>query len=233
MSYLDLPNCKVNVKHQYVRLTKNHFKACPIEAKKWANNENKKLILCNYCEQPIIDYKALYENLLEKVDYYKEEIRDLYLKDSCHRYLIEDTVNKPWNLIHTINPITDPFYTEICKMVTLTFDPRKFPVLFDTKAQRLYIAESLNEFISTFNIAHLYGCYELHENGVVHSHFIIPNISEFELKFLRLKFTNNEKNEHAVHCCEKVLEDGIKYVNKKETKDIKNELNFYRSKINI
>lgn len=208
-------------------MNKLHFKACPIEAKKWANQENKKLILCNYCEQPIIDYKALYEKELENVDYYKQELRDLYLKDSCHKILIRKE-NLPWKIIELEKPIDNPFYTEICKMITLTFDPRKFPVLFDKRAQRQYVAETINEFITTFpRIDALYGCYELHENGVVHSHFIIPNISNFELKFLRLKYTDNDQNIHAVHCCEKVLSDGVNYVNKKETKDIENLKNYY------
>jgi len=209
-------------------MSKVCFKACPIEVKKWANANTKKEILCNFCEQPIVDYKALYEKELEQVDYYKEQLRDLYLKDSCHRYLIEKEINVPWKLIELELPLKDPFYTEICNMITLTFDPRKFPVLFDKRAQRQYVAESLNDFITTFpRIDVIYGCYELHENGVVHSHFIIPNISEFELKYLRLKYTNNDQNIHAVHCCEKVLQDEVNNVNKKETKDLENLKNYY------
>lgn len=192
--------------------------------------------ICAFCDEKV-DYKSLSEELQDKIDRLEYRIEQMHLKDTCYNIIYEkqEWDNKKYNhkFIKMEKPDAMPFYTEICKMITLTFDPRKFPVLFDRNAQRDYIQHVIRDYVELYNNGPIYGCYELHETGVVHSHFIIPNISNHEIDYLKKQFTNKQDNDKAVHVCEKEIAKAIKYINKPETKDKNNWQNFYYCDIEL
>lgn len=175
------------------------------------------------------DYKTLYEETLKTIDLLEFRIEQMHLKDSCYS-ILDSVLDKPKERIYLIESprlINCQFHT--CKMVTLTFDPRKFPVLINRTAQRDYIRYVLDLFIDLFGneINSIYGCYELHDSGIVHSHFMIDSLDEHQYKFLQKYFTNDKNNDKAVHRCEKYQQQAVDYINKKETKDNNNMQNYY------
>jgi len=182
--------------------------------------------VCAFCETKI-DYESLYNETLKKIDILEFRIEQMHLKDSCYNKVYEnDYKTGKLKMLEIAQPA--PFYTDrVVLMITLTFDPRKFQVLINRTAQRLYIRMIIDEYIELFNPDIIYGCFELHDSGVVHSHFLIPNFSDDDLNWFKKKFTNNPKNETAVHRCEKTLADGLRYVNKLETKDNNNIHNYF------
>lgn len=181
-----------------------------------------------------IDYKKYYELELIKNSKLEKEIKLLKQEDSCYKLLKDITCN---NIIELELPQRHPclFYLnpeEPVKMVTVTFDPKKFPNLTNRTAQRAYIRESLEELSKKiigpdYRLRNLYGCYEIHETGVVHSHFITDSITLETLNKLQMYFTDNKHNLRAIHCCDKSYREARDYINKKETKDKNCLKNYY------
>jgi len=188
--------------------------------------KQKKFSICAFCETKV-DYKTLYEESLKTIELLEFRIEQMHLKDSCYNKVYENEYqNGKLIMLETAQPA--PFYTDgLVNMITLTFDPKKFPVLINRSAQRLYIRMIIDEYIELFNPGIIYGCFELHDSGVVHSHFIILNFSIDDLNWFKKQFTNNPKNDTAVHRCGKTLADGLQYVNKLETKDNNNIHNYF------
>ena len=196
--------------------------------------KNRTYTICAMCSEKK-DYKTLYEELLERYNNQCEVMVEFMKSDTCNEFLIEKERKVAIKHLHQkynediINFIFDyganayPF----CKMVTLTFDPKKFKRLINRNAQRAYMEQVLNDLIDRDSIEELYGCYELHENGNVHVHFLTKYIDLFELQFLKKQFTDKIDNIHAVHCCDKNFYEGVAYINKPETKDKNCEYNFF------
>lgn len=150
-----------------------------------------------------VDYKALYEELLEKYECQNESIMELMRQDSCNKYIKDIEWRVRISLIE--NPVKEEVvsfllenekYDNNCKMVTLTFDPKKFNSLINRNTQRAYMEQTLNGLINMdfgceINMP-LYGCFELHETGIVHVHFICNNIYEEQLIFLRQQLTDKK-----------------------------------------
>jgi len=197
--------------------------------------KNRTYTICAMCSEKK-DYKSLYEELLIKQEYQNEMMVEFMKSDSCNDF-IEDKewktaikhLHQPYDskIVHFIfypNPPEYPF----CKMITLTFDPKKFKRLINRNAQRAYMEQTLNELINKDTIEELYGCYELHENGNVHVHFLTTQVWQYDvLDFLKYKFTDKKDNIHAVHCCDKNFYEAVAYINKPETKDKNCDYNFF------
>ena len=204
MNALDLPEVKVPVKYS----------------------------ICSMCSEKN-DYKTLYEESLKTIDLLEFRIEQMHLKDSCYNILSEQELDRR-NIkseIRLLEKSKPNYFTEVhdIVMVTITFDPRKFPVLINRTAQRDYIRYVLDRFIDLFKgeIDYIYGCYELHDSGIVHTHFLIEKFDDHMYRYLQKQFTNDKNNDKAVHRCMKHPNEGYEYINKQETKDRNNMQNFY------
>jgi len=87
--------------------------------------------------------------------------------------------------------------------MTITFDPERFDNLIFTSEdqQKDYILKSLYEFRHYINF--IYGCFEKHQNGIIHTHMIINfnDYKEFKEKYfnkLKSKFTRNLRNKYTI-----------------------------------
>ena len=185
--------------------------------------------LCDMCLKPMeFSINLLIKQKLIIADLESQLTRALE-DDSCTKLLKQKITNNITLLEKKLNKLPGFNPEESYQMVTITFDPKKFPVLRSRTAQRDYIIQSLEELIISPGriLPDFYGCFELHDSGIVHAHLMIQNIDIQELEILKKKFTNNSHNITAIHCCSKTFEDVLVYINKKETKDKNNHYNFY------
>ena len=180
------------------------------------------------CLNPDMDKKTVrsYEIEIEKL---KNEILILKNSDSCYRAL--DKLPKiPYKKIKLLEkPLEMPYpfqYDAKVQMITMTFDPHKFKSLTNRQAQRNYMQYVIDK---VFPIGPIYGCFELHDNGVVHSHFMVNQFTEKEFNLMKSYLTNYENNIHALHQCEKQEVVAFDYINKPETKDKNSIYNFFKN----
>jgi len=87
--------------------------------------------------------------------------------------------------------------------LTITFDPDRFDnlILTTEEAQKNYILHSLSEFKNKINF--IYGCFEKHKNGIIHSHLLINffdhmDFLENSYPSLKAKFTKNIRNPYTL-----------------------------------
>ena len=83
-----------------------------------------------------------------------------------------------------------------CYFMTITFDPKRFDNfhLVSSDEQKKYILYQLHKY--RHHMSFIYGCFEKHKNGVIHSHIIMNPVDEdyFRqncLKKLKSAFTRN------------------------------------------
>lgn len=187
--------------------------------------------LCAMCLESM-DYKSEFLKLQIENLKLKKEVIELKQLDSCIKQLKDLPYN---NVIEIERKMHFPLQIEestVCKFITLTFDPKKFPILSNRTAQRSYIKQSLEQLIKTdygcnYKLGDLYGCYELHDSGIVHAHFVIQHIHIEELAILKREYTNNPNNSITPHVCNKNYREAVDYINKKETKDLNNMCNWF------
>lgn len=117
--------------------------------------------------------------------------------------------------------------------VTITFDPNRFENLdvITEESQQKYILTKLYDFLSKgYNVTELYGSFELHQSGVVHSHLLIGIYDWKQLyDFLLRQFSKTRRNKHCILI--KPIDDmkkWIEYINKAESY----EKQYYRLKQN-
>lgn len=90
------------------------------------------------------------------------------------------------------------FDLKLWRFITLTFDPQKFGCSNDPESERNYM---LNIILAAARLSYLssvYGSFELHKNGTVHTHLIAKVHSQDLYYFLKKKLTDNPKNRNAV-----------------------------------
>lgn len=194
---------------------------------------------CFMCLNPDIDFKTIRQYEIEIEDL-KHQILVLKNSDSCFRALErlyklppDKQPNACIKLLEEKFYLTDlekQFKMDIndykCQMITLTFDRHKFKELRNRQAQRNYFKYVLEKWEHT---SPLYGCFELHSDGVVHTHLMTINSTQKDLDYLKSWLTNHEANIHAVHSCEKNAIDAFDYINKPKTKDENSIYNFYKN----
>lgn len=197
--------------------------------------KNRTWTVCAMCSEKK-DYKSMYEELKLRYEYQNDNMKDLLLTDSCYELLTYSgwilTIQYHDKPLHEdiVNFVFDNQYAhQQVPFITLTFDPKKFKRLINRNLQRQYIEQTLQELINKNVIRALYGCYELHENGVVHAHFIVPELfmENETLEWIKSKFTDNINNIHAVHCCTKNFYEAVEYINKPQTKDKDCDINWW------
>jgi len=210
-------------------------------AKCQGKDYNSVKIPCFMCLNPDIDLKG-YNQLMYEINDLKTQIQVLKNSDSCCKLLeklpmipkVLKPLEKPLGLLEFHKEWQINMNEDYIKMITLTFDPRKFPRLTNRQAQRNYLYYIIEQM---HPLGEIYGCFELHETGVVHTHFLVKDSCEKELDFLKSKLTIKLANyndtpvygAHAVHICQKLAREGFDYINKKETKDLNAIYNFYKN----
>lgn len=205
-----------------------------INKKRQSQKENlPPFTICSMCSEGL-NYKELLAEAQEQI-YELETIIDKLKNADSSKKLLKDISTNNVILLDLPSYLECKNLKNTVKMITITFDPKKFPVLFDKDAQRSYIIQSLEELISTdwgcnYQLGEFYGCFELHDSGVVHAHLIMTHIHIEELHILKMKFTDNRNNINAIHCCEKTYDEALAYINKKETKDKHNSYNYFKFK---
>jgi len=87
--------------------------------------------------------------------------------------------------------------------MTITFDPDRFDNLQFTseEQQKSYILYALYKHRQHINF--MYGCFEKHQNGIIHSHILINfnDYREYKEKYfkeLKARFTRNMRNKYTI-----------------------------------
>jgi len=103
----------------------------------------------------------------------------------------------PFNFFNDIKIKSDGNY-----FLTITFDPKRFDNLHltSTEEQKNYILLQLHKIRQTINF--IYGCFEKHQNDIIHTHIIINPINidalKKDLKKLKSAFTYNINNKYTI-----------------------------------
>jgi len=161
------------------------------------------------------DYTQLYFNAVETDDIHKlikdliRENKTLHIENNYYRniehFLIKNE-NESYKLTfkHEESPmaIDAKISSQGNYFLTITFDPKRFDNLHltSTEEQKDYILLQLHKMRNTTNF--LYGCFEKHQNDIIHSHLIInpTDLDAFkkDLKKLKSAFTYNINNKYTI-----------------------------------
>lgn len=138
---------------------------------------------------------------LKKSLYFKTLQNDYLLKNESY-INIECPVYYPFNREEMyLTDIELPNRDYIA--ITLTFDQQKHPqlILTPTYEQKKYIEKVISNLLYEQLISAVYGCFEKHKSGYIHSHLIVPHYGDYNnlLSTIVPYFTNRElKKQHAV-----------------------------------
>lgn len=101
--------------------------------------------------------------------------------------------------------------------ITITFDPARFGLYPYESERKQYILNSLYKIMKDELIKKCYGCFEYHQNGIVHSH-LIANIAPDDAKIvkrkLREQFTDNLHNKIVVDIGKAKFPQAKQYIEK-------------------
>lgn len=172
------------------------------------------------------------KQLTDKVDELEKLLSFYQSKDSIQKNLLKHFPFEYSKKIQNINlykelsiiDYIDP--GEHCYLITITFDPAKFPILNNRVSQRDYIKQVLE--IQTYHQPIVQGCFELHKSGVVHSHLIV--FEKLDINDLKSYFTKNLENEHCINVQQKFYKQAYEYITKDTTKDSDNNYNYFEKK---
>jgi hypothetical protein len=105
--------------------------------------------------------------------------------------------------------------------ITITFDPAKFGLYPYEAERKQYIINSLYKIMKDDLIKKCYGCFEYHNNGIIHSH-LIANIAPDDAKLVKRKlkeqFTDNLNNKIVVDIGKAKFPNAKEYI-EKESED--------------
>lgn len=118
----------------------------------------------------------------------------------------------PISILH----VTDKSSLSYLKFITITFDPDKFGSVNEDIREKEYILSVLYRLKSYYTF--IYGCFEYHKSGTVHSHLIMHTSVANMKQMLRPYFTNNPKNKIVIDVGPAKMPQSITYINK-ESKD--------------
>jgi len=183
-------------------------------------------------------YKCQNKVLLEKVQRLEEQLG--YILNLSSDALIVSRFDKfnssrYFTFSDKFLPISD-FTNDTLKyyhFFTITFDPAKFGVGNQSDAEEAYIIKCLFDVREFFH--ELTGCFELTKQGITHAHFITYSYQPQELhKHLKKMFTDNPRNNVAIHHGPAKFPTSIDYISKDmghkfryvNMDDVKNTLDF-------
>lgn len=102
--------------------------------------------------------------------------------------------------------------------ITITFDPNKFGVEQLDDERKQYILYSLYKCIKSEMITELYGSFEYHKNGLIHSHAIAITGYHKELyDKLQPLYTDNSHNKYAIQIGKAKHPQAQQYIEKEST----------------
>lgn len=102
--------------------------------------------------------------------------------------------------------------------ITITFDPAKFGPRPDVQLRKDYIMNTLLELHNLQLFTDCYGCFEFHQNGIVHSHLImITGMPKVVYRMLKEKFTDNKHNKIAIQVDLAKHPQAKKYIDKESS----------------
>lgn len=172
---------------------------------------------------------------LKKYLYFKTLQNDFLLKKES--YLpIECPVNYPYNREKML--ITDiELPNRDWLAITITFDQQKHPqlILTPTYEQKKYIEKVISTILYEQHITAVYGSFERHKSGYIHSHIIIPHYGAYHNLYNKLVpyFTNRPiPKQHAILIKPVTdLDKWLNYINKESLDFI--EFNVRKNTIEI
>lgn len=105
--------------------------------------------------------------------------------------------------------------------LTITFDPARFGIQFHEAERMQYIVSKFHNVMDKQLIKSVYGSFEYHNNGIIHTHAIIiaqqediPKIKQL----LKSYFTDNPHNKIVIDLGPAKWPQGLNYINKISTK---------------
>lgn len=102
--------------------------------------------------------------------------------------------------------------------ITITFDPNKFGVVQLEDERKQYILYSLYKCIKSKLLTELYGCFEYHKNGLIHTHAILITGYPTEIKHkLHPLYTDNTKNTVVIQIDKAKHPQAQQYIEKEST----------------
>lgn len=172
------------------------------------------------------------KQLTDKVDELERLLSYYQSKDSIHKNMAKHFPGEYSRKLQNLNlykelsiiDYIDP--SEHCYLITITFDPAKFPILNNRASQRDYIKQVLE--VQTYHHSIVQGCFELHKSGVVHSHLLV--LEPINIDELKSYFTKNLSNEHCINVQQKYYKQAFEYITKEATKDPDNYFNYFEKK---
>lgn len=156
----------------------------------------------------------------------KREVHELKLVNQYltrGNHTLFDFSNNDYRIVNQFLTFSEPIkdqdvsqHVRSLRFYTITFDPSKFGVSNDIELEKQYMLLQIGKAYNNFNCTYVYGCFEYHKNGSLHTHFIMncygshPKI----YKFIKYQFTDNPANRCAL-VVKTVNDYGvIKYINK-------------------
>lgn len=118
--------------------------------------------------------------------------------------------------------------------ITITFDPHRFDSLDLTseESQKKYILKQIHNL--RHRIGFVYGCFEKHKSGVIHSHLILETRDEETVKDSLIRaFSKNIKNRYCIDMSEvRDISNTLRYINTDIDRDgqvssVKSKYGFY------
>lgn len=159
--------------------------------------------------------------LKDYIRQYEEVIRYLMNLSSPQLHLKNYQIVDLMQFYRSKSPM--PFETPISeelhywKFLTITFDPEKFGISNEPGDEKNYILHHLLRVYKLNYCSALYGCFEQHQSGRVHSHIVIKVLDNDIYGELKRSFTDNPRNKHAVDIGLARFPQAIKYIEKEST----------------
>lgn len=158
-----------------------------------------------YLQQMVKYYKGFYDMInsiqndnLKLKPYQLADIKMMYKRD-CSPLPFECPnleLSKQWSFI------------------TLTFDPQKFGISNEPEGEKNYMLNIILAAARLSYISSVYGSFELHKNGTVHTHFVAKVHDQQIYSYLKKQLTDNPKNKNAVNLGPAKFPNCIKYIQK-------------------
>lgn len=202
---------------QYLSLS-NHFEQDDLFKKliKIIDNQNKELLF--------------YKNMEINISHNLTEFNEQDYKQQSNPM----NIKSGYDMAHEIS---GAIHTDDLYFITITFDPHRFDSLDLTseESQKKYILKQLHNL--RHRLGFVYGCFEKHKSGVIHSHLILETRDEETIKDSLIRaFSKNIKNRFCIDMSEvRDIRNTLRYINTNIDRDghessVKTKYGFYYMK---
>lgn len=156
---------------------------------------------CAICKGTSQCFRCIIKELQLKVSQQEVELR--YWKgESCKLLCCSKDYRTFYEISHNFLPLNYIGDSSEYRLLTITFDPKKFGLFNVRTDEQNYILKQLMKLIKAQQIKSLSGCFEYQKNGTTHAHLIVRvgcSNSDIE-NALRPYFTDDLKNKFAIKC---------------------------------